>query len=117
MRWWDRFKLWLAYRKGRKDCPQCDKPAGVRWVKDVVLFEDEPPLFFHWECDGCGFATGPTPSSLTVDAAAKVGSEDLKRRILADVRRSDMQVLEAERASRGGALSEPAGGELSEWEP
>ena len=46
MRWLKRFFRHLA---GYSDCPVCHEQT-IQWVKDPVLFEDEPPLFGHWQC-------------------------------------------------------------------
>jgi hypothetical protein len=34
---------------GYNECPICHEQT-VQWVKDPILFEDEPPLLGHWQC-------------------------------------------------------------------
>lgn len=36
---------WLGYH----ECPIC-KQQTVEFVKDILLYEDEPPMFGHWQC-------------------------------------------------------------------
>lgn len=38
---------------GYQDCPVCGQQT-IQWVKDPILFEDEPPLFGHWQCSNPG---------------------------------------------------------------
>ena len=75
--WWYRIKrLWRITQVrwfGYRGCDRCRKLVKPRFVKDVVLFEDEPPLFGHYECPGCGLATPIMPSGLTEDAVRKLG--------------------------------------------
>lgn len=40
---------WLKKLVGYYYCPVCHQQT-VQWVKDCVLFEDEPPLFGHFQC-------------------------------------------------------------------
>lgn len=34
---------------GRFDCPLCGRQS-VKWVKDVLLHPEEPPILGHWQC-------------------------------------------------------------------
>lgn len=63
-------------RHGWEDCPSCGECVRPRWVKDCVVFEDEPPLFFHYECQKCGYSTGINPTSLTDSAVRSLGFKD-----------------------------------------
>ena len=48
--------LWrkLLTRLGWNDCPVCNAFVRLKWVQDVVHFEDEPPMFYHYECHRLG---------------------------------------------------------------
>ena len=63
-----KLKRWVRKIRGFKPCPLCGE-RSVHWVQDCVLFEDEPPMFCHWECVACGARTETRPSRLTVDVA------------------------------------------------
>lgn len=41
---------WLRKLRGYRDCPKCGQQT-VKFVKDVLLFDDEPPMLAHWECE------------------------------------------------------------------
>ena len=69
---WKRF----LYRRGWRYCPVCRKFAKIKWVKDVVLHEDEPPMFFHWTCSNCGARTPIAATGLTQDAVKSLGYKD-----------------------------------------
>jgi len=77
LRWWIRrgLKRYL-YRRGWRYCPCCRKFVEIKWVQDVVLFEDEPPMFSHWECSNCGATTPVSPTILTEDAVRRLGYKD-----------------------------------------
>jgi hypothetical protein len=68
---WKRF----LYSRGWRRCPCCRKFTRIKWVKDVIYFEDEPPLFSHWECSNCGATTPSAPTWLTLDAVESLGYE------------------------------------------
>ena len=42
---WRRFNGW-------HDCPLCGEQK-LWWMQMTVVFEDEPPLFGRWLCNGC----------------------------------------------------------------
>jgi DNA-directed RNA polymerase subunit RPC12/RpoP len=56
-----------------KDCPVCGHKATVKAVQNIVLFYDEPPMFYHWHCVKCGAETPPLPTRITEEAAKKAG--------------------------------------------
>jgi len=75
-RWLKRFWKRLQYRWGWRRCHGCRGWHKVRWVKDWVVHPEEPPMFYHYECSGCGARTSTTPSVLSEDAARKLGYKD-----------------------------------------
>jgi hypothetical protein len=45
----------------------------MKWIKDWVYDPEEPPMFVHYECSGCGHNSGIIPTSITEDAVRKLG--------------------------------------------
>lgn len=60
-------------RFGWDMCPCCRNWRRIKIVQDPVVFEEEPPMFFHYECTGCGARTVTLPTSLTEDALKELG--------------------------------------------
>lgn len=63
---------------GYKDCPMCNSKATVKAVKDTVVFEEEPPMFIHWECINCNWQSPVLPTGITTKAANKLGIDMTK---------------------------------------
>ena len=66
-------KVLLRRLIGYRDCPVCGSNATLKTVKDIVVFYDEPPMFYHWNCTNCKVETPPLPTSITKKAAESVG--------------------------------------------
>lgn len=75
-RWFRRLRKRCQYRRGWRRCPSCRGWHKVIWVKDWVLDPEEPPLFYHYECAGCGAQTSMRPSVLSEHAAKELGYRD-----------------------------------------
>ena len=45
--------LWRRFVFGYEVCPVCSEQT-VKWVKDCLVFEDEPPIMGHWQCTNPG---------------------------------------------------------------
>ena len=77
IKWWLKRK-WkrFLFKRGWRYCPICRKFARILWVKEVVLFEDEPPMFYRWQCQNCGAKTPVIPTGLTISAVTSLGYED-----------------------------------------
>lgn len=61
----------ILERLGWGDCPVCHSFIRPRWVKDCALFEDEPPMFCHWECPRCHARTPVVPTFITLSVMKK----------------------------------------------
>ncbi len=66
----------LRTRFGWIDCPQCGEFRRPRWVKDWLVFEDEPPLFGHWYMPCCGARTETEATPMMNEAARSFGARD-----------------------------------------
>ena len=74
-----KFQKWLIKFRNLTHCRSCRKVITPRWKKDHVLFEDEPPLFYHYECPHCGYhLTNMIPTAITENAVKKLGYRDFK---------------------------------------
>ncbi len=60
----------IQYRLGWRFCMQCRTFTKIKFVKDWVIHEEEPPMFYHYQCSSCGFSSETLPS-LLMDSAAK----------------------------------------------
>ncbi len=69
------FKLWLKikYFLGWRDCTNCGNFVKIKWIKDWILYEDEPSMFGHWECSKCKASTETQPTRITEDVVKKLG--------------------------------------------
>lgn len=63
---------------GWRLCSSCRGFHRFIWVKDWILFEDEPPMFVHYECAGCGRRTDTIAS--TVQSAADSSGADPEKK-------------------------------------
>lgn len=54
-------------------CGRCRQFVEIQWVKIPIMFEDEPPLFFYWECSNCSARTKIQPTILVEQVAEKMG--------------------------------------------
>lgn len=61
---------------GWRHCGKCRSFNKIKFVKDVIYHEDEPPIFHHWECSKCGRASPIQPSRLMDDSAKSFGYND-----------------------------------------
>lgn len=82
----------VQIKLGWRDCPACGEFVRVRWVKDCVLFVDEPPMFFHWECPRCRAKSNVQPTFLITEALASHGLSIEK---ILDPEESNVDALEA----------------------
>jgi len=72
--YWSRLTKRIKYKYfGYRYCGRCRQFAKIRWVKIPVVFEDEPPMLFYWECVNCFARTNIQPTILLVQAAEKIG--------------------------------------------
>lgn len=64
-------RLWKRLR-GFHKCPQCGEQS-LQWVKDWLLFPDEPPILYHWECTSCNVRSDVQETSMATEAAKQFG--------------------------------------------
>ena len=71
-------RVWryIQSRLGWATCPVCKEWRRIRWVKDWIIHPEEPPMFCHYECTGCGARTEVMPTALTEHAVKKLGYKD-----------------------------------------
>jgi len=53
-RFWKRWQ----YLRGWRRCPVCRGWHKIKRDQEIVVFKDEPPMFFRYTCTGCGFDYG-----------------------------------------------------------
>jgi hypothetical protein len=70
---WHRLVRNVRWRMGWRHCRHCRQFSRIKWIKDVVLFADEPPMFYHLECTRCGARTAVMPTCITESAARSLG--------------------------------------------
>jgi hypothetical protein len=47
-------------------------------VQDIVVYADEPPIFFHYECPACGAKSEIQPTVVAEAAIQEMGYKDFR---------------------------------------
>lgn len=103
-------RRWVRWRRLRH-CRYCRAVMRPRWVKDVVLFEDEPPLFAHWECPACNRKLTPVyPTAITEQTLLRLGYRDIAEYVdQVCVKNVTQQEVPVVKARNGPSQTEEAG--------